>query len=292
MGANPLVSVVIPHFDRAELLAATVSSVLASTDDRFDIVIVDDGSCAAEWRRVEALRGGRVSVIRRVDGRKGPSRCRNLGVAASNGSFILFLDSDDLMAPWCIETRLAKTVDTPSADCWIFPVLQFREFPGDLNLLWNRMQTERDEATRFASSDPPWHTSGPLWRKDALQTFGGFNELVLYGDDSDMHLRALLSGIKTSKYPDELPDVFVRRSNEPRITNSLSPELIESRRVRLHEGTKLLKGRASTEHLACWEAQYFTEAEFLLFNHPESSEPVEKVLDAWEDEFRPQPVLR
>ncbi|HVF40547.1 MAG TPA: hypothetical protein VM939_11670, partial [Gemmatimonadaceae bacterium] len=197
-----------------------------------------------------------------------------------------------LMAPWCIESRLAKAADNPSSDCWIFPVLQFREFPGDMSLLWNRMQTERKDATRFASSDPPWHTSGPLWRKGALQTFGGFNELVLYGDDSDMHLRALLSGIKTSQYPDALPDVFVRRSNLPRITNSLSPELIESRRLRLREGTKLLKASAGTEPLACWEAQYFTEAEFLLFNHPESSEPVEKVLDAWEDEFRPQPVLR
>ncbi|MBA2707454.1 MAG: glycosyltransferase family 2 protein [Gemmatimonadaceae bacterium] len=288
-----LVSVVIPHFDRSELLALAVASVMSSSEKEFDVVIVDDGSSADEWRQVQSLGNERVSVIRRSDGHKGPSRCRNLGVAASRASYIVFLDSDDIMAPWCLETRLRTAMEEPAADCWVFPVLLFRDSPGDQRFLWNKMKNGIDDAARFASSDPPWHTSSPLWKKSSLLGFGGFNEEVIYGDDSDMHLRALLSGIAARQYPESLPDVFVRRSEAPRITNSLSPALVESRRVRLREGTRFLKDTPTASGLLrCWEAQYFAEAEFLLFNHREATEPVGKVLDAWESEFSPAVSLR
>jgi len=289
----PLVSVVIPHFERSDLLRSTVASVLASSESRCDIVIVDDGSSANEWRHSQSLGSDRVTVIRRETGRKGPSRCRNLGVAAALAGYIVFLDSDDLMAPWCIETRLKTAAGDPDADCWVFPVLLFRDFPGDQDLLWNRMRTGTDDATRFASSDSPWHTSSPMWKKSAFEKFGGFNEAVLYGDDSDLHLRALLSGVVARQYPEAVPDVFIRRSDAPRITNSLSPALVESRRTRLHEGTRFLKNTpAATQQVRCWEAQYFAEAEFLLFNHPAAAGPVANVLDAWESEFSPARSLR
>jgi glycosyltransferase involved in cell wall biosynthesis len=283
-----LVSVVIPHFDRSDLLRAAIDSVVRSSASGIEVVVVDDGSSKEEWEKIQAYRDVNVDVIQRRDGVKGPSRCKNLGVQASRGEYIIFLDSDDLMAPWCLEQRLRCAAGAPQADLWIFPVLLFRQAPGDQELLWNEMENGRDGAARFVSGDPPWHTSSPLWKKGALASIGGFNESVLYGDDSDLHLRALVSGLTPRTFPDAVPDVFIRRSDTPRITNSLAPQLVESRRVRLHEGAQFLKARDGTSDLLrAWEAQYFIEAEFLLFNVEDSGEPIGLVLAAWEEEFSP-----
>jgi hypothetical protein len=192
------------------------------------------------------------------------------------------------MAPWCVEQRLRCAAGAPEADLWIFPVLLFREAPGDEELLWNEMENGRDTAARFVAADPPWHTSSPLWRKAALAAIGGFNEKVLYGDDSDLHLRALVSGLTPHTFSGAMPDVFIRRSDTPRITNSLTLQLVESRRVRLREGVRFLKARDGTSDLLrAWEAQYFVEAEFLLFNSEDPREAIEQVLLDWEREFSP-----
>lgn len=293
MRGRPLVSVVIPHFARPGLLRDAVASVRASTGQSFEVIIVDDGSSAEDWRAAQDLADDQVKVLQRQGGTKGPSRCRNLGLGMAQGEFVLFLDSDDLMAPWCLDERIKQARQSPEADLWVFPVLLFKEAPGDVDLLWNVMADGRDPAERFARSDPPWHTSSPLWRREALLRLDGFNDALIYGDDSDLHLRALIDGLAPRLYPDALPDAFVRRSEVARITNSLTPALVESRRVRLREGARCLISRSGTDTLqALWEGQYFSEAEFLLFNHDSSRAAVAAVLRDWETVFAPSSMRR
>ncbi len=122
---------------------------------------------------------------------------------------------------------------------------------------------------------------------------GGFNEAVCYGDDAHLHLRALLSGLQVRQFPESLPDVFIRRGAETRITNSLSPPLVESRRVRLEEGIRLLKeAGARPPYLQLWEGQYFVEAEFLLFKVPDSRAAIYRVLADWQRHFLPRLTTR
>lgn len=289
---NPRVSVIIPHFERAALLQHAIDSVFASGERDFEIIIVDDGSSEDVWREICRFQGPQVRVLRRKDGVKGPSRCRNLGLAEARADYIIFLDSDDAMAPWCLEQRLKAAEQFPQADFWVFPILLFREIPGDQNFLWNEMSNGTDDALRFARSDPPWQTSSPLWRKAALQKIGGFNENVFYGDDGDLHLRALVSGLVARQFPTVLPDVFIRRSEAPRITNSPGPTLLASRRTRLREVTQFLRTCPSgARFLPVWEGQYFVEAEFLLFTLRDGRTAISAVLDDWVKSFAP-PVLR
>ena len=192
----------------------------------------------------------------------------------------MFVDSDDLVAPWCLEHRIPQMEQHPDLAMCVFPVMLFQKTPGDMAPLWNRLEGE-DDLKRFLRSDPPWHTSSPLWRREDLQKLGGFDEQIMYGDDADLHTRALFASMSYRKQTELLPDVFIRRAENTRITNTLSEQLLDSRLVRLKRGAMLLKQFGSKDQRQLWSGQYFVEAEFLLFNVPNSRHRQLDVLKAW-----------
>ncbi len=287
MTPGSLVSIVIPHFNRATLLAQTLQSVKLQDYENWEVLVVDDGSVDTHWTTTQQLATERVHILKRTDGIKGPSRCRNLGGAAAKGEYLLFLDSDDTLAPWCLSQRMALVEEEPQEDLWVFPVMLFKRQPGDLSVCWNRLEGD-DDLERFLRSDPPWHTSSPLWRKEAFEAVGGFNEKVMYGDDAELHVRTLLKGISCKKYPHSLPDVFIRRGQEDRITNTCLPSLLASRQVRLAEGTRLLRELGADQRLLdLWEGQYFVECEERLFSMDDAGQHIAEVVHAWVRNFSP-----
>ena len=105
--SDDLVSVIIPVFNRAHLIGDAVASVLAQHGARFEIVIVNDGSTDATGQVVDELaqRHPQITAIHQPN--QGPAAARNTAVAASNGPWITFLDSDDTMPT----DRLANQLD-------------------------------------------------------------------------------------------------------------------------------------------------------------------------------------
>lgn len=89
---RPLVSVIIPTYNRAETVGRTIQSVIAQTYRPMEVIVVDDGSTD---QTLEALNrfGSEIKVILQTN--RGPSAARNNGVAHSKGEIIAFLDSDD-----------------------------------------------------------------------------------------------------------------------------------------------------------------------------------------------------
>ena len=92
----PLVSVIIPTYNRADLVQQAVASVKAQTYRDFEIVVVDDGGTDGTY---ETLAAGRELRVLRHPGRRGVAAARNLGAAAARGEWLAFLDSDDLWLP-------------------------------------------------------------------------------------------------------------------------------------------------------------------------------------------------
>ena len=291
MNFSTKVSVVIPHFNRAELLHETLASLQAQDFDHWEAVVVDDGSRDDQWELACHFNDERVRFLRRNDGIKGPSRCRNLGVKVSRGQYIVFVDSDDFVAPWSLGKRVAWMDDHSRGSFAVFPVMLFLNEPGDQNALWNSMDHGED-LDRFVASDPPWHTSSPIWRREAIIELGGFNENVMYGDDTDLHIRALLAGLSYQKVTTERPDVFIRRSDDARITNTISSQLLQSRLIRLREGSKTILTHDNWDQQQCWEGQYVVEAEFLMFNCPGSGEHQAIVLREWRERHKPSLLHR
>ncbi len=282
---RPALAIVIPHFNRAELLAETLQSVHSQTLQNWEVIVVDDGSHPEQFARAQSYVSERIRVLQRTDGPKGPSRCRNIGWKAASAPLIMFLDSDDLLARWAAEER-CEIFESTNADAAVFPVMLFKKRPGDLNRLWNQIDGP-DDIQRFLTSDPPWHTSSTVWRRDSLQRLGGFNEQLIYGDDADLHLRGLFRGLTFQKYPKTLPHVFVRRADEERITNTISEHLLESRLIRLDEGTVVVRQYGNKEQQLAWQGQYFVECEFLLFNVPDSSIRIKRTIQHWHQSWKP-----
>lgn len=91
------VSVIIPSWNRIALLPETLDAILAQTHPPLEIILVDDGSTDGTAAMVEAHYGGRVRVLRVVNG--GDLLARNAGLAQARGQLVAFCDSDDLWEP-------------------------------------------------------------------------------------------------------------------------------------------------------------------------------------------------
>lgn len=102
---TPLVSVVIPTFNRSHYVGAAISSALGQTLNDIEVVVVDDGSTDATTQLLESINDPRLRVIRHESNR-GIPETRNTGLSAARGRYIAWLDSDDVAR----SNRLAEQV--------------------------------------------------------------------------------------------------------------------------------------------------------------------------------------
>jgi glycosyltransferase involved in cell wall biosynthesis len=196
------VSVIIPSYNRERLLGETLDSLRRQTYGDWEAIVVDDSSHdgTLQVAREHARSNGRIRAVPRRGERKGGDICRNQGLALARGEYIVFLDSDDLIAPNCLAGRIEAMENAP--DCGFITYLTelFSHTIGDRKVLWNTYSGSND-LHRFLSLDTVWLTTGPIWRKQALVQLGGFDEEALSFQDWALHVQALAAGIKYLKKP-------------------------------------------------------------------------------------------
>ncbi|SMF58944.1 Glycosyltransferase involved in cell wall bisynthesis [Tistlia consotensis] len=107
-----LVSIIIPTYNRVRVVEQAVASALAQSYPHKEVVVVDDGSSDGTLGRLEALDEPRLRLLSSpCNG--GAARARNLGIAASRGGYVAFLDSDDRWEPWKLEAQVARFEQGP-----------------------------------------------------------------------------------------------------------------------------------------------------------------------------------
>jgi len=109
---KPLVSVIIPAYNRAWILKEAVDSVLSQNFFDFELIVVDDGS-EDNTQDILASYGNRIRIIRQKN--KGVSSARNKGIFSSSGRYIAFLDSDDIWLKGKLSTQLEFFESNPDA---------------------------------------------------------------------------------------------------------------------------------------------------------------------------------
>jgi len=214
----PIVAVITPTKNRLKLLCEAMDSVQRQSFDAWEHLVVDDGSDdgTAEEVAKRAAADPRIRYIKRTGDRAGGSICRNLGVRQSRANFIVFLDSDDLLAPHCLAQRIEVLQRNPDLDFAVFPGSVFTNAIEDRGHLFSPMKPGSD-LDRFLYLDYPWEITGPIWRRIALEQLGLFSEHLLSWQDVELHIRALVAGTKYLKF--DVPDHHIRWQYEPTKTS-------------------------------------------------------------------------
>lgn len=185
---DPLVSVVIPTFNRADLIGETISSALAQSYRSFELIVVDDGSTDRTEDVVRQFEDARLRYIRQEN--RGVSAARNHGIRQARGGLIAFLDSDDL---WAIE-KLERQVPLFENDRvgWVY--CDFERFGGsdseESGTQFDLIPPVRGSALRYLFVHRfPMQTSCLVARKQCLQAVGMFNEAYSFAEDTDLYFR-------------------------------------------------------------------------------------------------------
>ena len=92
--SSPFVSIVIPTYNRANLLLQAIQSVLTQSYEHFELLVVDDHSTDSTPHLVKTITDSRVHYIR-LNENQGAPAARNIGLKKAKGELVAFLDSDD-----------------------------------------------------------------------------------------------------------------------------------------------------------------------------------------------------
>lgn len=216
---SPAVSIIIPTKNRAELLRHTLASLSDQSLPDWEALIVDDGSTDDTAPLVARLAATdpRFRYLPREKEPPGAPACRNLGLARARSPFVLFLDSDDLLAPSALAQRLPPLLNDPRLDFVVANGQLFHHTPGDSPFYWNTFDAQ-DPLDRFLRADNVWCTNGPLWRRTSILRLGGWHEGLARWQDWELHTRALAQNFRCRVLP--ISDHFIRRADVARISSA------------------------------------------------------------------------
>nr|WP_249729672.1 glycosyltransferase [Chelatococcus sp. YT9] len=193
--SEPLVSVVIPHFNLGAYIPEAIQSILDLSYDNIEIVVVDDASTEEASRFiVEQLRrkdDPRLKVVT-LECNRGLANARNVGVAHAAGQYILTLDADDLLHPGFLSLAVDGLERNPEFDFVVTQAGYFNEtsgipLPGEqANFIDYAIFT--GEAAVAGLTENRFSTATAVFRKTLLQRFPYREELRAY-EDWDLYLR-------------------------------------------------------------------------------------------------------
>ena len=187
---DPLVSVVIPVWNRAERLTEAVESVLVQVDlvasVGIEVILVDDGSNDGSAEVADQLAATHLAVtaVHRTNG--GPAAARNTGLAACSGRWVTFLDSDDLMPP----QRIAQQLEAITALDRTTVILGAQSFT-----VAEGIEPPPEVRTALVAGGSPPYTMTMFLSLAALRSVGGFDESVAVGEDLELLMRLQRSGV-------------------------------------------------------------------------------------------------
>lgn len=187
---SPRVTVVVIVRDGERFLAEALESILVQEFDRWEAIVVDDGSIdgsRAIAERFAAADGERFRLVRHPDGaNRGMSASRNLGIRHARGEYITFLDHDDRMLPAKLASQVADLDRHAEAVATVGPNLRWRSWTGggtqgtgdtvqDLGVALDRVHAPPGPLPVFlarTSATP----QAPMVRRAAIDRVGGFDE--------------------------------------------------------------------------------------------------------------------
>ena len=181
---RPLVSIIMPVYNYGKTLDRALLSVFNQSYKNIEIIIIDDGSTDEFTRlKLKTLKLPNTTVIFQENG--GPSNARNNGIKASKGTYILPLDSDDLIHPVYVESCI-KLIEK------------------DKNYSPIYCDTVHEGQMKGLEQRPEWSKERLGFSREAFDSIDGYDENLKGWEDYDMWLRMMQKGYVGKRIPQAL----------------------------------------------------------------------------------------
>ena len=209
-----LVSVIIPTYNRSELIIDAIQSIIKQTYRPIELLIVDDGSTDATKLVIDNAisqteQDDNLTIRYLCQAKKGAQAARNLGLIESRGQYIQFLDSDDVLTHQKIEWGVDKLKTNNSALVYFLTQQAERNLQPIPNCFCgkNSSQWHNDVI------DYLWHTSAPLYRRNVVREIGPWLETLSGSQDWEYGARIKLYKYE-ALYDDRIGSLFRSHQNQ------------------------------------------------------------------------------
>jgi glycosyltransferase involved in cell wall biosynthesis len=198
---RPLVSVIIPVHNAAPFIAEALASVLTQRYRRIEVIVVDDGSTDGSAGIALRVTDERCRILHQAQ--HGAAAARNLGIAASTGALLAFLDADDVWPAAKLEVQVRALDADPGLDMVFGHYLPL---------------TERNDIPADARPLPGYSLGTLLIRRHSFASVGPLSTSWRVGEFIDWYARAEEQGLRHAMLPDVLLE---RRVHAASLTASL-----------------------------------------------------------------------
>ncbi len=255
------VSILIPAYNAEAWIGAAIESALAQQGISTEVIVADDGSS-----------DGTVAAVRRFGDRvrcealphAGGNAARNRLLELSRGRWLQYLDADDYLLPGKIERQFASLrageSDVSYGPVWVEIWKEGRAVGRTLQPI----DASLDLATQWILWQLP-QTGGPLFRREALERIGGWNQGMPCCQEHELYLRALQAGLKFTRIPDADAGAVYRIWSEETVCRK-DPALVVRTRTRLIDEMLAWlekEGTLREAHLQAAGTQFFEMARTL-----------------------------
>lgn len=197
---NPLVTIIIPTFNRANLIGETLDSILLQTYQHWECIIVDDGSTdnTEEVLQEYLKTDSRFQYHHRpIDKIKGGNSCRNYGFERSIGKYIKWFDSDDIMHPELLEKQVQVLEDNKDLDfCACLSKMFITRIEDSSEVFCPENISGNNAIFNFIIGKLYFLTPSTLWKREILIDKELFDETLFRSQEADFNFRRLTEGNK------------------------------------------------------------------------------------------------
>ena len=176
-----LLSVVIPVWNRADVIVRCINSVLAQELHDLELIVVDNGSTDATASTVAAIDDPRMRLLT-LESNVGASAARNAGLAVASGTYVAFLDSDDAFGPrWSQVVTHAVAMDAAVVTCGFAMLDQYGQ--------WRYDQACQDMGPALFHLVGPFQAGTFVANTALMLACGGYSTELRYSENTELALR-------------------------------------------------------------------------------------------------------
>lgn len=208
---QPLISLIIPTYNRAHLIGETLNSIIAQVYTNWECIVVDDGSTDDTETLLESYckKETRIKFYKRpLDRPKGANACRNYGLEVSKGTYINWFDSDDIMYPDFLQVKIMELLSHPQKDFVVGRGVNRYADGSKKELSVRNNRTKALNHNNFVLFEVFWITHDFLVKRSSIGSVR-FDETLQSGQDYNFFVKVLAINNLKGVFVDKI--VFDRR---------------------------------------------------------------------------------